>query len=506
MSSDQGLPETPVLNQHTDGSLTGDAPQETSTDAGEVASTPTGRPQLNPTVNPEQDRAVPYTSATAAEEAPPAPEPAPVAQKQSAPAVEIPRDADLDAQMEAEIAAAMASGEMPEAVPHTAAPAGTEATPTDEDQLAPGTRLKGRVQSALGENVILDLGFRSSGCIPARQFEGNAPEVGAELDVIVDKIDHAEGLIFCSLPKASRPVANWSEVQVGQVVDCMVTKTNKGGLEVTVSNIRGFLPAGQVDIGYVSNLEQFVGQKLRVKVTEVNPQKRNLVVSRRAFLEIARAESRDNLWKTLAVGQTFQGVVKTIKDYGAFVDIGGVDGLLHVGEISWSRVGHPSDVLHEGQQIEVQVVGIDREKSKISLGMRQLQKNPWRDIESRYAPNSVVHGTVTKTTDFGAFVQLEPGVEGLVHISELDHRRVNRVTDVLNQGQEIDAQVLSVDTDRKRIALSVKALRAKPETEPKVEDVDLAPGGGAAYERKRKGPLKGGTGSGGLMFGNSYEE
>ncbi|HVW02917.1 MAG TPA: S1 RNA-binding domain-containing protein [Planctomycetaceae bacterium] len=457
-------------------------------------------------MNPEQDKAVPYTTATAAEEAPPAAEPAPVAQKQAGPAVEIPRNADLDAEMEAEIAAAMASGEMPEAAPQSAPHAAADKAPTDEDQLEPGTRVKGRVQSASGENVILDLGFRSSGCIPARQFEGNAPEVGAELDVVVDKVDHAEGLIFCSLPKASRPVANWSEVQVGQVVDCMVTKTNKGGLEVTVSNIRGFLPAGQVDIGYVSNLEQFVGQKLRVKVTEVNPQKRNLVVSRRAFLEIARAESRDNLWKTLAVGQTFQGVVKTIKDYGAFVDIGGVDGLLHVGEISWSRVGHPSDVLHESQQIEVQVVGIDREKSKISLGMRQLQKNPWRDIESRYAPNTVVHGTVTKTTDFGAFVQLEPGVEGLVHISELDHRRVNRVTDVLNQGQEIDAQVLSVDTERKRIALSVKALRAKPETEPKVDDVDLAPGGGASYERKRKGPLKGGTGSGGFMFGNNYEE
>ena len=491
-----------------------------------VESAPEGesrsRPRLNPTVNPDQAKAIPTpVSFAGAGPAEPPPDAAaieaaeeaqrgPMAPTHKAEAVSLPaKNYAIDAEMEAEIAAALASGEIPGAIADpTAAPAATRKTGDipSEDELEPGARLKGKVQSTLGENVILDLGYRASGCIPARQFEGKLPEAGATLDVVVDKYDQGEGLIFCSLPKATRSVSNWSEVAVGQIVDCMVVKSNKGGLEVSVNNLRGFLPAGQVDIGYVASLDPFVGQKLRVKITEVNPQKKNLVVSRRAFLEIARGEAREELLKTLAVGQTHQGTVKTLKDYGAFVDIGGVDGLLHVGEMSWSRINHPSDVLKEGQQVEVQILSIDKDKSKISLGMRQLQQDPWRDIEAHYPANTVIQGKVTKTTDFGAFVELEPGIEGLIHISELEHRRVHRVTDVVKVGQEVSAQVLSIDLGRKRIALSLKSMLAKPQSEQKKEDVDLAPGGGAAYERKRKGPLKGGTAGGGgggnFLFGS----
>jgi small subunit ribosomal protein S1 len=274
-------------------------------------------------------------------------------------------------------------------------------------------------------------------------------------------------------------------------------------LEVNVSNLRGFMPAGQVDLVYCSNLEQFVGQKLRVKVLEVNAAKKNLVVSRRSFLEIAAAEAREEAWKHLQVGMKLSGRVKTVKDYGAFVDIGGVDGLLHVSEISWNRIGHPKEVLSEGQQIEVVILGIDREKSKISLGMKQLQSSPWHNIAERFPPESVVHGKVTKTTEFGAFVQLEAGVEGMIHISELDHKRVHRVTDVVQVGKEIEVKILSVDPSKKRIALSLKALSARPEAPAKKSDEDLAPSGGALYERKRKEPLRGGgTESGGLLFGN----
>src|SRR6185295_1682472 len=215
-------------------------------------------------------------------------------------------------------------------------------------------------------------------------------------------------------------------------------KTNKGGLEVNVSNLRGFMPAGQVDLGFCSNLEQFVGQKLRVKVLDVNPAKKNLVVSRRSFLEIAAAEAREEAWKHLQVGMKMPGRVKTVKDYGAFVDIGGVDGLLHVSEISWGRIGHPKEVLSEGQEIEVVILGIDREKSKISLGMKQLQASPWQNIAERFPPDTIVQGKVTKTTEFGAFIQLEAGVEGMVHISELDHKRVHRVTDVVQVGKEVE--------------------------------------------------------------------
>jgi predicted RNA-binding protein with RPS1 domain len=491
-----------------------------ATPADDAAERPKFR--LNPTVEPHQDKAVPATSVTAQEVEKQLTEEAGAAQNgdplfakpgKHVEPIEIPnkRDVSLDDEMEKEIAAAMASGELPNAVVDpasaTSSPAelaSSNGIPTTEEELEPGTRLKGTVQSVSEEDVILDVGFRSSGCVQTKQFEGKLPEVGAKLNVVVDRYAVAEGLILCSLSKATRTVSGWDEVQVDQIVDCMVTKVNKGGLEVAISSLRGFLPAGQVDFGFISNLETYVGQKLRVKITEVNPGKKNLVVSRRAFLEIERHEKRDEMWKTIAVGQTFSGTVKTIKDYGAFVDLGGLDGLLHVGEISWQRINHPSDVLKEGQQVDVQVVGIDREKNKISLGMRQLSKNPWGDIESRYPVNSEVEGKVTRTTDFGAFVLLEEGIEGLIHISELEYRRVHRVTDVVKEGQDVRAKVLSIDLPKRRIALSLKALQAKPEMAVKKEDADLAPGGNQPYERKHKGPLKGGTtgsNSGSGMFG-----
>ena len=240
-----------------------------------------------------------------------------------------------------------------------------------------------------------------------------------------------------------------------------------------------------------------------MKVLEVNPAKKNLIVSRRAFLEIELSEKKEEAWKTLNVGEKRTGKVKTVKDYGAFVDIGGIDGLVHVSEISWGRIGHPKEVLKEGQEVEVIILGIDRDKGKVSLGMKQLHSSPWQNIYDRFPPESTVKGKVTKTTEFGAFVELEPGLEGMVHISELDHKRVHRVTDVVQVGKEVDVKVLTIDTDKKRIALSVKALIARPEAPAKKSDEDLAPSAGQSYERKRKEPLRGGgTGSGGFLFGN----
>lgn len=481
------------------------------------------RVQLNPTVDPEQAKAIPSIAPSAppapppaepaaaapASEAPPATQPAPSATEiPSREKVEIPsKKTQLDTELEAEINAAlegMGSLAVDGGVPQTAE--GAAATPTGDTELQPGAKVKGKVVSVHGDSVILDLGVRASGVIQARSFEeGKLPEVGAVLDVVVDQYDPAEGLIQVHTTKAtvSKPAGDWNAVAIDQIVDCIVTKTNKGGLEVNVSNLRGFMPAGQVDLVFCSNLEQFVGQKLRVKVLEVNPQKKNLIVSRRSFLEIAAAELREEAWKKLSVGQKLMGKVKTVKDYGAFVDIGGVDGLLHVSEISWNRIGHPKEVLSEGQEVEVQILGIDREKSKISLGMKQLRVSPWQGIMEKFPVGSTAHGTVTKTTDFGAFVQLEAGVEGMVHISELDHKRVHRVTDVLQVGKEVDVKILSIDPDKKRIALSVKALIARPEGPKKQSDEDLAPSGGTPYVRKRKEPLKGGgTESGGLLFGN----
>ena len=443
--------------------------------------------------------------------------------------VDIPKPDDLDQDLESQISDALSSStsEPTANVPETpsAATEGTdteteaaakppeEAAPKTEEDLQPRQKLKAKVQSISDDDVFVDVGLRSPGVVSLRQFDKNKqPEVGQELTVSVDRYDAENGLIHVSLPRGKRKVgADWSAVEVGQLVDATVTKSNKGGLEVNISSLRGFLPASQVDLQYVSDLEPFVGQKLTVKVMEVNPAKRNLIVSRREYLKIEREEQEKELWEKLALGQTFTGTIKTIKDYGAFVDIGGADGFLHIGEISWTRIRHPSDVLKEGQQCEVQVISLDADRKRIGLGMKQLKRNPWDTVESTYPTDSTVNGRVTRVTDFGAFVELEPGVEGLVHISELDHRRVNRVADVLKEGDTSEFKVLEVDPHKKRISLSLKALKEVPEEFKKKTDEEMAPSGDQPYKRQRKGPLKGGyapkgggkpSNSGGGLFGN----
>jgi small subunit ribosomal protein S1 len=232
---------------------------------------------------------------------------------------------------------------------------------------------------------------------------------------------------------------------------------------VTVSGLRGFMPASQVELGFAGNLEQYVGQKVTVQVTEVNPKKRNLVVSRKALLQAERQESEGEFWSTVEVGKDFSGTVKTIKDYGAFVNIGSVDGFLHIGEISWSRINHPADVLKEGQTVDVKILKLDPEKKRISLGMKQLAQNPWASAEEKYSTGRTISGKVTRITDFGAFVELEPGLEGMVHISELAWRRVGSVSEILTPGETRDFQVQELDSKRKRVSLSLKALEKKPE-------------------------------------------
>jgi small subunit ribosomal protein S1 len=475
---------------------------------------------LNPTVDPQLARpvatygdsgtppVVEHGAASSVETAQSAPITVPLPVPASSPSpVELPpADASLDQSLEAEINAAMAGAMQaaPAAAGSAAAPSSTlPPLPDTEDQLEPGTRLKAKVQSITAEDVFCDVGYRCPGVVPLRQFpQGKQPRVGEEFLVHVEKYDAEAGVIRVNLPKASRKIrGGWEELSVGQVVECVVNKTNKGGLEVTVSNLRAFLPASQVDLGFVSSLESYVGQRFAVEITEVNPAKRNLVVSRRAVLIQERKEAAATFWPKAEVGQQYTGRVKTIKDYGAFVDIGGVDGFLHIGEMSWTRLKHPSDVLQEGQAVDVVIISLDREKQKVGLGMRQLSRNPWERIEERYGVGSQVTGKVTRVADFGAFVELEPSVEGLIHISELDHKRVKKVTDVVNVGDVVSVQVLEVAPDRQRISLSLKAMKPKPE-EPK--DEEATPGKGATYERKRKEPLRGGTGSSGSggLFGN----
>ena len=476
---------------------------------------PRKRPVLNPSVEDHQTRAVGSIGAeveTEAEAVAAAAAAQPEAVLNSTgPVGQIelpPKQVSLDDGLEQEIEAAM-TGQMtsPTSPPVGAAninpSSNAEELPASEEQLESGTKLKAKVQSVTADDVFCEVGYRSPGVLPARQFpQGKQPRVGEEFLVIVEKYDPENSVILVNLPKATRKArGNWEELSVGQITECIVNKTNKGGLEVTVGGLRAFLPASQIDLGFVSSIDSLVGQKLTVQITELNPAKRNLVVSRRSVMIAERKELAGAFWEKVEVGQQFTGTVKTIKDYGVFIDLGGADGFLHIGEMSWTRVKHPSEVLKEGEQCDVVVLSLDREKQKIGLGMRQLSHNPWGSVETTYAVGKEVTGKVTRTTDFGAFVELEPGVEGLIHISEMDHQRIRKVTDVVNIGQEVQAQVLEVAPDRQRISLSLKALKQKPE---KPKDEDLAPGKGEVYERKRKEPLRGGKtmGSGGGLFGN----
>ena len=420
-------------------------------------------------------------------------------------AVEIPPPVkDLDAELVAQIDAAMASDDLEAAKAASATAVQEEAAGEEkpsEELLESGQHLTGRIQSIHADSVFLELGYRSPGVIPLRQFvAGKKPEVGQRIEVVVDRVAHDEGLIHLNLPRGLRRVAgNWESIAKGQVVDCIVNRTNKGGLEVTVSGLRAFLPSSQIELGFISDLTPYVGQKLRVEVVEVNARKKNLVVSRRAYLQIERQESEQKFWEAAEVGQTYTGRVKTIKDYGAFVDLGGVDGFLHIGEISWHRIKHPSEIVKEAQTVDVKVLSLDREKKKIGLGMKQLVQNPWTTATERYPANSTVSGTVTRLADFGAFVELEPGLEGLVHVSALDHKRVRHPADVLKVQQVVTAQVLELDIERKRLSLSLKALIARPEEKKAAEEPPPE-----QPQHRRKGPLKGGTGSGapGGLFGN----
>lgn len=376
---------------------------------------------------------------------------------------------------------------------------GAAAAPAGE--LQPDSRHRGRIASIHRDNVFVDLGGRNQGVLSLRQFPV-APEVGTMVEVLVTRFDAEEGLYQIALPGAAIDVADWSDLTIGMVVEAKITGHNKGGLECEVNHIRGFIPAGQISLYRVEDLAQFVGESMPCVVTEANAERRNLVLSHRAVLEREKAEAKTKLMAELAEGQVREGLVRSLQDYGAFIDLGGVDGLLHVSQLSWQRIKHPSEVLQVGQTIKVTVRKIDAETGKISLAFRDLSENPWTMAPQRYPATSVHEGTVSKIMDFGAFVELEPGVEGLVHISELSHGRVFRVRDMVSEGQKVQVKVLNIDTEQQRISLSMKALEAKAETkkaESEPEEEALA----AAPPSKPRGPLKGGLGrsTGGEQFG-----
>jgi small subunit ribosomal protein S1 len=384
----------------------------------------------------------------------------------------------LSADMQQELDAALGDVSIDELM------AGSQPSTTEE--LAEGAKVTGRVISAGGENVFVDLGLRHQGVVAAKQFAEQLPEVGAELTALVSRFDAEEGLYELVLAGTAVDVSAWEEVSEGMVVDAVVTGHNKGGLECEVSRLRGFMPMSQISLYRVEDVEEYVGQRFACVVTEVKPERRNLVLSRRAMLEREQAEEKKRLLEELEVGQIREGIVRRLQPFGAFVDLGGVDGLIHISQLSWDRVQDPSEVLEVGQQIKVRVNKINPETGKIGLGYRETFENPWSKAAEKYKPRDRVTGTVSRLMDFGAFVKLEPGVEGLIHISELDHKRVFRSADVVSEGQQVDVMVLSVDAPGQRIALSLKALQEKPVRESKRPGQDDAAAEAAAAEQSRR--------------------
>ena len=371
------------------------------------------------------------------------------------------------------------------------------------DALAAGERLDGRVYSVSDEHVVVDLARPHQGILALKQFE-STPAIGETIPLVVRNFNSAEGIYELALPGAVMDVENWHDLAEGMIVEVLVTGHNKGGLEVSTSGLRGFIPASQVSLFRVGNLEEFVGNKFSCIVTRVEPKRKNLILSRRSVLEREREANKEKMLSELEVGQIREGTVSKIQPFGAFVDIGGIDGLVHVSKMSWTRINDPSEILAEGQAIQVKIERINRETGKISLSYRDAFENPWDSAVTRYPARSRVSGTVTRLTEFGAFVRLEAGIEGLLHVSEIAHRRVQRPSDVLNKDQQLEVQVLAIDSKAQRISLSLKALESPTSQQNVAEgESQKSTSPSDAAQKSVRSDLKGGTDrqSGGEQFG-----
>ncbi len=419
-------------------------------------------------------------------------QPEPPRAKVPKPSVRDPLSADLEREFEA----ALGGASMDQLLSMDASPA-----------LGQGLELEAQVRAKVvkihGDNVFFSLGGQNEGFSSVRQF-AEPPELGSFVDVVVKSFNPEDGLYEVNVPGVSISVSDWDDLSEGSLVEARVTGANTGGLECLVNTLRGFIPASQVSMYRIEDFSEFVDQRLQCLVTEVNPQRRNLVLSRRAVLEREQQEQREQLLRELEVGQIRDGVVKNIREFGAFVDLGGVDGLVHISQLSWERVAHPSEVLTEGQSVRVRVEKIDPQTGKIGLSIRSLEMDPWSSAATDFGVGSTIKGKVTRIAKFGAFVRLGPGVEGLIHISELSHGRVANVNSVLKEGQEVDVKVMSLDTDAQRISLSLKATQPTPAQQQAVADdaVDEPPRP-LVVKPQHDGPLKGGTDrpSGGDKFG-----
>ncbi len=369
-------------------------------------------------------------------------------------------------------------------------------------QIQQGDIISGSVVQVRDDEVLLDIGGKSEGVIPRQELSlkntGNPIEeikVGDVLDVYVLRVDNDEGQLLLSKKRADRIKAlDFLEKALAEKTELAgeVVRVVKGGLLVDVLGIRGFVPASLIERGYVGDLEKYLGKTLRLRVIEFDRNKAKVVLSQKAILQEEHLEAQRRLWETIEPDQIRKGTVRHLTNFGAFVDLGGVDGLLHISELSWGRVKHPSDVVKEGDEIEVYVLSVDKERKRISLSLKQVQGNPWDTVDERYQVGEIVTGTVVRLVSFGAFVELEPGVEGLVHISRMADYHVEKPEDIVAVGEQIRVKILDINKQDQRISLSIKDARSD-KNEPR----------GNTQEEEKSQPASAGVGVNlGEVFGD----
>jgi small subunit ribosomal protein S1 len=331
---------------------------------------------------------------------------------------------------------------------------------------AAGNIVKGTIIEVRPKEVLVDIGYKSEGVISGGEFEDiKAVKVGDEIDVLIEKLEDKEGMVVLSKEKAEFK-KNWERILTicneGGTISGKVKGIVKGGLLVNIG-VEAFLPASQIDVSTPKNLAQFVNNTYDFKVVKINQERQNIVLSRRELIEQERTERRQKLLSEMTPGDIRKGTVKNITDFGAFIDLNGIDGLLHITDMSWGRIGHPSEILKVGQDIDVVVLDINREKERVSLGLKQKLANPWDTIEQKYPVGAKVKGKVVNLVPYGAFVELEPGVEGLVHVTELSWtKRIAKPSDVLKPDQEIEAVVLGINREEQKISLGLRQLETNP--------------------------------------------
>ncbi len=322
---------------------------------------------------------------------------------------------------------------------------------------------KGRVLSIdlKDDAVFVDFGGKSQGIAPLSQFD-EVPKVGAEMEFNVERYDPREGLLILNKKGAPAQNVTWDNLELGQIVEGVVTGVNKGGLELQVKSMRAFMPAGQVDLYFNPDLSVFLNQKMTAEVTQFDIHAKNLIVSRRNVLEREKAEAKQKMLEEIAEGQVRRGTVRSVMDYGAFVDLGGIDGLLHVSEMSHRRGVKPSDFVKTGDMVDVKIIKFDRESGKLSLSLKQAMADPWVGVEGKYSVGTQVTGRVSKVESFGSFIEIEEGVEGLLPVSEMSWQRIKHPSDIVKEGDTLRLVVISVDPVARRMSFSLKQAGPDP--------------------------------------------